>query len=94
MKKLLVGFIIVGLTVFLLITNGPLKAWCQETNGFESRSVNIWSDGTRLSGDLFYPKGLKPGDKLPAIILSLDGAVYESPSTELPPYTRRQVMSF
>jgi dienelactone hydrolase len=35
----------------------------------ESRSVDIWSDGTRLSGDLWYPKGLKAGDHLPAIIL-------------------------
>ena len=34
----------------------------------ESRHVNIWSDGTRLSGDLWYPKGLKAGDNLPAII--------------------------
>jgi len=36
---------------------------------FESRPVNIWSDGTRLSGDLFYPKGWRSGVKLPAIIL-------------------------
>lgn len=31
--------------------------------------VDIWSDGTRLSGDLFYPEGTKEGDKFPAIIL-------------------------
>lgn len=35
----------------------------------ESRHVNIWSDGTRLSGDLWYPKTLKTGDNLPAVIL-------------------------
>ena len=35
----------------------------------ESRHVDIWSDGTRLSGDLWYPKGLQSGDKLPAVIL-------------------------
>ena len=34
----------------------------------DSRHVDIWSDGTRLSGDLWYPKGLKAGDNLPAII--------------------------
>jgi dienelactone hydrolase len=34
----------------------------------ETRHVDIWSDGTRLSGDLWYPKGLKVGDNLPAII--------------------------
>ena len=25
----------------------------------ESRQVNIWSDGTRLSGNLFFPKNMK-----------------------------------
>lgn len=36
----------------------------------EKRAVNIWSEGTRISGDLFYPKGLKEGEKLPAILLT------------------------
>lgn len=35
----------------------------------ESRHVDIWSDGTRISGDLWRPKGLIAEDKLPAIIL-------------------------
>lgn len=34
-----------------------------------SRPVDIWSDGTRLSGDLWYPKDMKAGDRFPAIIL-------------------------
>ena len=34
------------------------------------RSVNLWSDGTRLSGDLFFPKDFKTDDPRPAIILS------------------------
>jgi pimeloyl-ACP methyl ester carboxylesterase len=33
-----------------------------------TRPVDIWSDGTRLSGDLFYPTGRT--DKLPAIVMS------------------------
>jgi dienelactone hydrolase len=33
------------------------------------RSVEIWSDGTRLAGNLFYPKDRKEGEKLPAIVL-------------------------
>ncbi len=49
-----------GLVLLILI---------HQANAFESRRVNIWSDGTRLSGDLFYPKGSKAGDRLPAIIL-------------------------
>ena len=36
---------------------------------FESRHVDIWSDGTRMSGDLFHPTNQNFGDKLPAIIL-------------------------
>jgi dienelactone hydrolase len=39
------------------------------TNEIESRPIDIWSDGTRLSGDLWYPKNIKPDSRLPAIIL-------------------------
>lgn len=35
----------------------------------ESRKVDIWSDGTRMSGTIFRPKGLTAEDKLPSIIL-------------------------
>jgi dipeptidyl aminopeptidase/acylaminoacyl peptidase len=31
-------------------------------------AVTIWSDGTRMAGDLYRPKELKPTDKLPAIV--------------------------
>ena len=37
--------------------------------GVKTRSVNIWSDGTRLSGDLWYPEDFKKGDKRPAFIM-------------------------
>jgi dipeptidyl aminopeptidase/acylaminoacyl peptidase len=36
----------------------------------EMREVTIWSDGYRLDGDVFLPKGLKADEKLPAILLS------------------------
>jgi dipeptidyl aminopeptidase/acylaminoacyl peptidase len=35
----------------------------------ERREVIVWSDGTRMAGDLYLPKGLKPEDKVPAIVL-------------------------
>jgi dipeptidyl aminopeptidase/acylaminoacyl peptidase len=35
----------------------------------EMRSVTVFSDGTRMAGDLYLPKGLKPEDKLPGIVL-------------------------
>jgi dienelactone hydrolase len=41
----------------------------QERPAPKSRDVNIWSDGTRLSGTLFFPDSMKPGDKVPAVIL-------------------------
>jgi len=40
-----------------------------ESAKVESRLVNIWSDGTRLSGNLFFPENIKEEDKLPAVLL-------------------------
>ncbi len=40
--------------------------------GFPSvlqREITLWSDGTRLSGILLYPKDREKGQKLPAIVL-------------------------
>lgn len=34
----------------------------------ERRAVTIWSDGTKMAGDLYLPTGLKPDDRLPAIV--------------------------
>lgn len=34
----------------------------------ERLAVTIWSDGTRMAGDVYRPKDLKPTDKLPAIV--------------------------
>src|ERR1700727_2857561 len=34
----------------------------------ERKAVTIWSDGTRMAGDVYRPKNLKPDDKLPAIV--------------------------
>jgi len=77
MRRYLEGFVLAGLVAILSAIAGNLShVWSQETarakaksTEIESRHVDIWSDGTRLSGDLFYPKDLKPEDKLPAIVL-------------------------
>jgi len=77
MRRYLKRLVVAGLLVLMSVTAGNLPhVWSQETeeskaksSKIDSRHVDIWSDGTRLSGDLFYPKGLKPQDKLPAIIL-------------------------
>jgi dipeptidyl aminopeptidase/acylaminoacyl peptidase len=34
----------------------------------ERSSVTIWSDGTRMAGDVYRRKGLKPADKVPGIV--------------------------
>lgn len=39
--------------------SGPIK----------SRHVDIWSDGTRLSGDLFFPPAFNIEAKFPVVIL-------------------------
>lgn len=35
----------------------------------EKEAITIWSEGVRLQGDIFKPKGLKPDEKLPGILL-------------------------
>jgi len=37
-------------------------------DGVEKQAVSIWSDGTRMSGDVYRPKGVDGEAKLPAII--------------------------
>ncbi len=36
--------------------------------GVEKRAVTIWSDGTRMVGDLYLPANLKAGEKLPVVV--------------------------
>ncbi|MBH88585.1 MAG: hypothetical protein CMJ12_05415 [Pelagibacterales bacterium] len=36
----------------------------------ETKQVNIWSDGTRMSGDIHYPTSYKNNDKFPAILMT------------------------
>lgn len=77
MKRKNESIAIFNLFVLIILITGLLKfVSAQESEkravtsaDIESRHVDIWSDGTRISGDLYYPKGLKSTDKLPAIIL-------------------------
>jgi len=48
---------------------GTALASAQPNDKVTSRAVNVWSDGTRMSGNLFWPKDAKEGDKFPAILL-------------------------
>jgi cephalosporin-C deacetylase-like acetyl esterase len=37
-------------------------------DGVAVKQVTIWSEGTRMAGDLYYPEGVQEGDKLPAVV--------------------------
>ena len=56
--------LLAGLCLFSLVTaaDGPLA-------GVEKRPVSIYCDGVRMAADIFSPQGLKPDQKLPALIL-------------------------
>jgi dienelactone hydrolase len=77
MKRGSISSVIVGLVVLTgLLACGLQEVRSEEApkpevaeSKIESRHVDIWSDGTRLSGDLWYPKRLQSGDKLSAVIL-------------------------
>ena len=49
--------------------NDPRYTERRISDDVKARGVDIWSDGTRLSGDLFYPAEIDADDKLPAIVL-------------------------
>ena len=66
------------LVAVVLILSGEFRspaAMAQEEKAVENfptvlqRDITLWSDGTRLSGVLLYPKDRKEGEKLPAIVL-------------------------
>lgn len=74
MKRVLSAFTLVALIVCSALNSSARTATAQAQDnslppGIASRHVNVWSDGTRMSGDLFYPASMKAEDKLPAIIL-------------------------
>jgi len=70
MKNLKAHLFIAGIIISLAIFSGILIT-SQAHAGVEVRLVDIWSNGTRLSGELWYPSDLAEGQKLPAIIICL-----------------------
>jgi hypothetical protein len=62
----------IGMALLLVIAMAatPVVSQPQLPEGVETRGVDLWSDGTRISGDLFYPAGLSESDSYPAIVLS------------------------
>lgn len=52
----------------LLMALTPLRAEEETPKPYQVRSVTIWSDGTRMAGDLYVPADLKDGEKRAAIL--------------------------
>jgi uncharacterized protein len=68
MKKISHGKIFV-LLVLASAASFSMRAADNEPNtDVEKRAVTIWSDGTRMAGDLYLPKKTNNGEKLPAIV--------------------------
>jgi dienelactone hydrolase len=58
---------LVTVLLAIAVTAGPLAS---SAAGADRRAVDIWSDGTRMSGDLWLPEGHGDGTKRPAILLT------------------------
>lgn len=59
------------MTMRLIYTVGflLLAATSSAQDAFEKRVVTVWSDGTRMAGDLYLPKARKDGERFPAVVL-------------------------
>lgn len=57
------------LLTFSLAASLAARMFAQELPAdVEKRAITIWSDGTKMAGDLYLPKDRKPDEKLPAVI--------------------------
>lgn len=72
-----IGMRTVAFTILAMALMAPVGAQEAETAppaerdmpAFTQRSVDLWSDGTRISGDFFAPRGFEEGEKLPTLLL-------------------------
>ena len=53
----------------LLVSTFSVGQSADERAKVESKDVDIWSDGTRMAGTVWKPKGLSADEKLPALVL-------------------------
>lgn len=58
-----------GNSAVTVIEAAPPSSRPMLSQNVEKRDVTIFSDGVRMAGDLYSPKGLKAGEKLPAIVI-------------------------
>ena len=60
---------ITAIVFTVLMSFVAICAYCETSVEVYSEKVVFFSEGTRLSGELFYPKSLKSGERLPGIVL-------------------------
>ena len=64
------GFMVAWILLAIVITAPGLAQEAALPDGVTKTGVDVWSDGTRLSGDLFTPPGFSESDERGAIVLS------------------------
>jgi dipeptidyl aminopeptidase/acylaminoacyl peptidase len=65
-------FAVVAILSGVIMSHGAMAQEEKAVENFPTilqRDITLWSDGTRLSGVLLYPKDRGEGEKLPAIVL-------------------------
>ncbi len=70
--RMLVLFAVVAILSGVLTYHAAMAQEEKTVENFPTvlqRNITLWSDGTRLSGVLLYPKDREDGEKLPAIVL-------------------------
>jgi dipeptidyl aminopeptidase/acylaminoacyl peptidase len=74
MKKLVLYICLAGAVASVFAQDGETQSQARAREypalpeGVERRAITIWSDGTRMAGDLYLPKDRKPDEKLPSIV--------------------------
>ena len=57
------------LILIVLGLTGSVAVSAAAADGVDQEPIMIWSQGARLQGDIFKPAGLKPGERIPGILL-------------------------
>lgn len=52
-------------TLFIFIAILSCQSQAKDFPNIEHQSLTVWSQGSRLAGDIYRPKGLAPTGKLP-----------------------------